>query len=144
MNEWHAGNKPPYTGLYWITFIDKKGLPRVLDLPAEYLGNNVWKAAGQHIKAADITAYMDCNRPKQPYNENHIGFPNQYYIRVKCNGIISYLSKGLQSVKWSKEGYSTKEKAKVAARRLKKVEPEYGYQGQKTEIVIVNGNGEEI
>ena len=146
MNEWHAGNKPPYTGLYWITLIGKNGLPKVCETPAEYLGDGVWKVEGRYKSRyfEDITAYMDCNRPKQPYNENHIGFPNQYYIRVKCNGITRYLPKGLQSVKWSKEGYATTEKAKVAVRRLKKVEPEYGYQGQKTEIVVVNGNGEEV
>ncbi len=142
MNEWNAGNKPPFTGWYWVT-VNEAGNMKMYDTPMRY-SEGAWSLNGKNYYAANIVAFKDSHKPSEPYIESHIGFPNQFYIRVKCNGIIRYLSKGLQSVKWSKDGYSTKEKAKAAARRLKHVEPEYGYQEQKTEIVVVNGNGEEV
>lgn len=141
MTEWIIGNKPAYAGLYWVT-VGLNGNNKLYNEPMNY-ENGTWKHNGREY-CGNIVAYMECNKPKEAYNELHIGFPDQYYLRVKCNGMTRYLSKGLQSVKWSKTGYSTKEKAKAASKRLRKIEPEYGYAGQKTEIVVVNGNGEEI
>ena len=142
MSDWSKGNKPPYAGWYWVT-VNEGGSIKMYDAPMQYK-DGCWLYDGLKYYAGNIIAHKDSHKPSEPYNETHIGFPEQFYIREKCNGITRYLSKGLQSVKWSKEGYSTKEKAVAAMKRLKKIEPEYGYQGQKTEIVIVNGNGEEV
>ena len=142
MNEWNKGNQPPFSGLYWVT-VNEAENTKMYDVPMQY--DNVtrsWKLGNANYCTANIQAYVSCNKPKEAYNEAHIGFPSHYYIRLKCNGSTRYLSKGLQSVKWSKAGYETKEKAIAAAKRLRKKEPEYGYAGQKTEIAIVNGNGE--
>ncbi len=143
MSDWIKGNRPSYTGLYWVT-VDEGGSIKMYDEPMMYEGNDKWMLGGNRYYTSNIIAYMTCNKPKEAYNDAHIGFPEQYYIKITCNGITRYLSKGLQSVKWSKEGYATKDKAITAARRLKKIEPEYGYQNQKTEITVVNGNGENV
>jgi len=141
MTEWEKGNKPHCSGLYWVTVNEAENI-KMYDDPMRY-EDGKWTLNGGAYFAENIIAFMHCNKPKEPYNEKHIGYSDQYYIRVKCNGITHYLSKGLQSVKWSKIGYATKEKAIAAAKRLRKIEPEYGYQNQKTEITVVNGNGEE-
>ncbi len=142
MTKWTKGNTPPYQGWYWTT-VDEAGTIKMYDIPMRY-ENKTWFLDGKPYFAENIVAWVSINKPNELYGQKHIGFPDQYYIRVKINGIIHYLSKGLQSVKWSKIGYATKEKATAAAKRLRKIEPEYGYQNQKTEIVVVNGNGEEI
>ena len=142
VTEWAKGNTPPYRSWYWVT-VNEAGSIKMYDTPMRY-EDNTWFLDGKKYFAENIVAWTPCNKPKEPYNECHIGFPDQYYLRVKGNGITSYKSKGLQSVKWSKIGYATKEKAVAAMKRLIKTEPEYGCQGQKTEIVVVNGNGEEV
>ncbi len=140
MTEWTKGNIPPYQGWYWVT-VDEAGSIKMYDIPMRY-ENGEWSLDGRRYHADNIVAHVSCNKPKEPYNQNHIGLPDQYYIRVKCNGLTSYLSKGFQSVKWSKIGYSTKEKAIAAMKRYKKSEQEQGYK--ESGCVVVNGNGEEI
>lgn len=143
MTDWTKGNNPPYAGWYWVT-ADEAGNIKMIDVPLRYEKDGKWYLEEKPYYAENIIAYVQSNKPAEAYNELHIGFPDQYYIRVRANGMERYLSKGLQSVKWSKVGYATKEKARAAARRLAKFEPEEGYHGQKTEIVVVNGNGEEV
>ena len=63
-------------------------------------------------------------------------------IRVRNDGITSYLAKGLQSVNWSRIGYSTKEKAVDAMKRYIKLQIEAGYA--EIECAVVNGNSEEV
>ena len=140
MTEWTKGNTPPCKGWYWVT-VDEAGSVKMYDVPMRY-ENGEWIVDGHKYHADNIIAHASCNKPKEAYNEKHIGYPDQYYIRVKCNGLTRYLSKGFQSVKWSKIGYTTKEKAIAAMKRYKKSEVEQGYK--ESECAVVNGNGEEI
>ena len=139
MAEWRKGNKPYSRGLYWVT-VDEAGNIKMYDEPMRYTGD-AWTLDGRLYHEDNIIAHMDCNKPSEPYNEKHIGYPDHYYIRVRCNGITSYYSKGLQSVKWSKTGYATKEKAAAAMKRYMKSEAGQGYK--ESECAVVNGNGEE-
>lgn len=141
MVDWTKGNTPPFPGLYWVT-VNEAGKIKVYDEPMRYKGKGEWQLNGHNYYADNIIAHIHCNKPSEPYNELHIGYPDQYYIRVRSNGVTSYLSKGYQSVKWSKIGYNTKEKAIAAMKRYKRSEAEQGYK--ESECVIVNGNGEEI
>jgi len=63
-------------------------------------------------------------------------------IRVRNDGITSYLAKGLQSVNWSRIGYSTKEKAVDAMKRYVALETKAGCT--EIECAVVNGNSEEV
>jgi len=139
--EWSKGNKPPYKGLYWVT-VDEAGTIKMYDRPMRYEKNDTWLLDGKPYCAPNIIAWIQCNMPKEAYNEKHIGYPDHFYLKVTCNGLISYLSKGFHSVKWSMIGYATKEKAFAALKRYKKSEIEQGYK--ESEVVVVNGNGEEI
>lgn len=139
MTEWTKGNKPYSQGLYWVT-VNEAGKIKMYDDPMRYK-DGIWQLDGKNYYADNIIAHTPFNKPSEPYNELHIGFPDNYYIRVTRNGVISYLSKGFQSVKWSKIGYATKEKAVAAMKRYVKSEIEQGYK--ESECVIVNGNGEE-
>lgn len=140
MADWTKGNKPYSPGLYWVT-VNEAGKIKMYDDPMRY-EDGKWTLKGGAYFADNIIAFVDCNKPKEPYNEKHIGFPDYYYIRVKNNGITSYLAKGFQSVKWSKIGYATKEKAVAAMKRYVKSEIEQGYK--VSECAVVNGNGEEV
>ena len=140
MAEWTKGNKPYSQGLYWVT-VNEAGEIKMYDEPMRYK-DGIWQLNGNNYYTDNIIAHIPCNKPLEPYNELHIGYPDQYYIRVKNNGIISYLSKGLHSVKWSKIGYSTKEKAVAAMKRYIKSEIEQGYE--VGECAVVNGNSKEI
>lgn len=140
MTEWTKGNKPYSQGLYWVT-VNEAGKIKMYDEPMLYK-DGTWELNGHKYYADNIIAHVRCNKPSEPYNELHIGFPDYYYIRVKNNGITSYLAKGFQSVKWSKAGYATKEKAVAAMKRYVKSEIEQGYK--ESECAVVNGNGEEV
>ncbi len=141
MTEWTAGNTPPYKGLYWVT-VNEAGIVKMYDEPMRYEKDGKWFLNDKPYYADNIIAWVSCNKPKEAYNKAHIGYPDQYYIKVSCNGFTHYLSKGLQSVKWSKIGYNSKEKAIAAMKRYKKDEINQGYK--KSECVVVNGNGEEV
>ena len=140
MTEWIKGNMPPFSGLFWVT-INKDGSAEMLNYPLRY-ENGKWSVYGKGYPADRIIAWVKCNKPSSPYDENHIGYPDQYYLKITGNGDTRYLSKGLQSINWSKIGYSTKEKAVAAMKRYIKTETEQGYV--PGEIVIVNGKGEEV
>ena len=140
MTDWTKGNIPYAQGLYWVT-VDEAGKIKMYDDPMRYK-DGVWQLNGHNYMADNIIAHTRCNKPSEAYNELHIGYPDHYYIRVKNNGITSYLAKGFQSVKWSKIGYNTKEKAIAAMKRYKKSEAEQGYR--ESELAVVNGNGGEV
>ena len=140
MADWIKGNKPYSEGLYWVT-VNEAGQIKIYDEPM-YYDNGKWYLEGKPYFPDNIMAHIRCNKPSEPYNELHIGYPDKFYIRVKCNGITSYLSKGLRHVGWSKIGYSTKDKAFAAMKRYIKLEQEQGYK--ESECCIVNGNGEVI
>ena len=140
MTEWTKGNKPYSQGLYWVT-VNEAGKIKMYDDPMLYK-DGTWELNGHKYYADNIIAHVPCNKPSEPYNELHIGYPNNYYIRVKNNGITRYLAKGFQSVKWSKIGYVTKDKAVAAMKRYIKSEIEQGYKA--SECTVVNGNGEEV
>ncbi len=142
MSEWIKGNTPPFPGLYWVT-VNVDGDIKMYDEPFNYMGHGEWKWNGKNYYASNIIACMECNKPKEPYNEKHIGYPEQYYIRIKTDRRgISYYAKGFRSVGWSKIGYSTKERAIAALKRYRREQQKMGYEEE--EYAVVNGNGEEI
>ena len=140
MTEWTKGNKPYSQGLYWVT-VNEDGKIKMYNEPM-YYKNGIWQLDNKNYYANNIIAHTPCNKPSEPYNELHIGYPDYYYIRVKSNGITLYLAKGFQSVKWSKIGYATKEKAIAAMKRYIKSRIEQGHKA--SEYAVVNGNGEEV
>ena len=143
MSEWKKGNTPSYHGWYWVT-VNEADNVKMYDEPMHFF-DGAWSHSGKRYCKSNIIAYAPCNRPKEAFDGiEDIGYAEQFYLRIKINGITRYLSKGYQSPRWSKTGYSTREKAAAALRRLKKTEPEYGYQGQKSEFAIVNGRGQEV
>ena len=142
MTDWTKGNKPYSNGLYWVT-VNEGGTIKMYDDPMYYdRDSNSWFLNNKKYFADNIIAHLRSNKPAEPYNENHIGFPDQYYLKIIRGNSISYLAKGYQSVSWSKIGYATREKALAAAKRYKKSELEMG--SADFDVIIINGNGETV
>ena len=88
MTEWTKGNAPYIRGLYWVT-VNEAGNIKMYDKPMLYK-DGMWQIDGHNYHADNIIAHTHCNKPSEPFNGLHIGFPDHYYIRVQCNGITSY------------------------------------------------------
>ena len=147
--DWIVGNKPNKEGFYWVTVTNgygkgnpNKTYPEVLT----YKNGDWYCSLDRRFYTDNIVAYMRCNIPA-PYDPVVIGDAKSFYIKVvsHIDGSIRYYSKQLHSIKWSRIGYDTKEKAINAMRRLKRLELEETNGGSKKDIyVVVDGNGNEV
>ncbi len=126
MYKWVEGNIPDNKGTYWVTVKNScgKGDPNTVFPSPLIYSNGEWTVpfGGSFFKER-IIAHRYCPVP-EPYDPKKIGDADSFYIKVSRPGSISYYSKGLQSINWSKIGYATTEKAVLAMKRLKKLELE--------------------
>ena len=140
MAKWEAGNIPERDGLYWITVQKDSDTSLVTyDTPVRFQDRR-WQIPRPE---GNITAYMELEKPA-PYNPKKIGISGEFYIKVTYpDGTSSIYSKQLQPIEWSKIGYSTKEKAIAAMKRLKKLDLE-DTAGKSAEYIyeIYTGEGD--
>lgn len=143
--EWQEGNKPLRIGTYWVTVKNNggKGDPiQTLPFPLRYGMGEWFLPDGGKYFADNVVAHMECIIPK-PYDPKRIGISGEFYIKVtRQSGAITYYSKQLQTIDRSKIGYSTKEKAIAAMKRLKKLDQEeMGDWISEDVYEIVDGDG---
>ena len=137
MDNWVGGNVPKKKdACYWLTVnAGEKNITH--DLPSKYLEENgSWiDFDGKQINVDSVIAYSEIVKPKP---STTIG--NGYYIKAVRDGEEGIYSLGLQSVKWSNIGYTTEQKAISAAKRMKKLDAEDGFQNCMYEIIDGEGN----
>lgn len=141
MNNWIKGNIPnEIDKLYWITI---KHLSSNVTHPFPCMYNkddDFWvDFQGSYISTHTVVAYLPLITPK---SYSIIGSGFGYYIRAISSDSESVYGFGLQFANWGGRGYSTKEKAISATKRLIKLDKENNYVRDIYEVV--NGQGEVV
>ena len=140
MAQWIDGNIPDdKDAYYWIT-VNNGNATDVLPQPFQY--NNEIEAwisfNGEKWSIHAVVAYHRISKPKKRAT---VGNGVGYYIRTYYqNGKEMIYGKGLQPANWCMTGYSDSEKAKTAARRLKKLDISDGTERDKYEIIDGESN----
>ena len=134
--QWINGNKPQDIDMYyWITI---KGLTsnETYSIPCKYDNEmDCWiDVDNNKISIHTVVAYYPIIKPK---SYTTLGTGCGYYIRAKYKNeekdtIYGF---GLQPANWAGRGYNTVDKAKLAAKRLKKIDENDGYERERYEVL---------
>lgn len=139
---WIEGNVPKcnWTELYWIsikigTTIETYYMPvRYSDKLKGWFDLN-----GNQLSSNMIVAYTPIHKPR-PYTE--IGNGLGYYIKTISNGKESIYGLRLQAANWIRQGYNSESSARLAAKRLIKLDKK---EKRKRDIYqIIDGKGQII
>ncbi len=142
MYNWINGNVPDNKELfYWVT-VKNLTTNVTYPVPCKYSEQDgCWVSFdGEHLSSHSVVAYYQILKPK---SYTTIGSGCGYYIRVDVgNTNETIYGLGLQLASWAGKGYSTKEKAVTATKRLKKLDIEEGLERNSYEVL--NGNSEVV
>lgn len=142
MYNWTNGNVPDNKELfYWVT-VKKLTINVTHPVPCKYSEQDgCWISfCGERLSSHSVVAYSQILKPK---SYTTIGLECEYYIRTdggNPNEIVYGF--GLKFANWVGKGYSTKEKAVAATKRLKKLDIKEGLERNGYEVL--NGNGEVV
>lgn len=140
--DWTDGNIPKGKSIfYWLT-IKSTMTNEVYPVPCKFLEKDgCWISFnGERISSYSVVAYCPILKPK-PYNT--IGSGVGYYIRTDVDSPNEAIyGFGLQPANWVMKGYSTKEKAISAAKRLRKLD--IRDERERSNYQVINGAGEVI
>lgn len=139
---WIEGNVPKCncTELYWIstkigTTIETYYMPvRYSDKLKGWFDLN-----GNQLSSNMIVAYAPIHKPRS-YTE--IGNGLGYYIKTISNGKESIYGLRLQPANWIRQGYDSESKAKIAAKRLIKLDEKEKHVREIYQII--DGKGQII
>lgn len=135
---WNNGNIPKNKDLfYWLTV--KSTTTNVTHpVPCKYSEENeCWiNFDGEQLSSHSVVAYYPMLQPK---SYTTIGSGCGYYIRTDTgNTNENIYGFGLQLANWVGKGYSTKEKAIAATKRLRKLDKEEGLERKNYEVLDGN------
>lgn len=143
MLTWTEGNRPgkqDTNKFFWLTVREEaKGKTHPVPCRYDVKSENWVDVDGHMLSASSVIAYSKIVQPK-PYAT--IGSGCGYYIRTVYNKEEIIYGFSLQPANWSGKGYASVEKAKAAAKRLKKWDKEDGRERDVYEVV--DGNGESV
>ena len=141
MKYWTDGNMPnEKTAYYWLTV--KSATNNITyPVPCRYSETDDCWIDFNNVRLSKhtVVAYSEIVKPKD-YTTVGSGFG--YYIRTMYRDKQSIYGYGLQPANWCGRGYSSKEKAVAAAKRLIRLDKNEEYVRDTYEVI--NGNSEVV
>jgi len=139
MSKWIDGSIPTEKDTYYWLTIKNGGVKYSYPAPCKYSDEyECWlDANGKLVPTICVVAYYPI---KQPKSYQTIGTGSGFYIRTFHNNNEFIYGRDLQYISWANRGYDSQKDARVAAKRLKKLDETNGYAREKYEVIDGQGN----